>query len=254
MSFGIAIGAVAGFVGGATDAVFMRFVDAALPIPRILVLIKAASLWEASLFRDTADGGHGLVRGVVLRAETPRPRARPSRARARRVADAHGPPCATERRGACLVAATLGIVNVILLEAGLSYLGIGVRPPTASWGAIIQDGAERCRPLVAHLLSGLAILVTVFCATRWDALYAFDPGSFPRYGRDLQRRMTTRARARELHTFFYTDTASRRPSTEVFRRRRRRDGRGRRKSLRQERHRPSILRPCDRPAASSPAA
>jgi peptide/nickel transport system permease protein len=82
-----------------------------------------------------------------------------------------------------LVAATLGVANVILLEAGLSYLGIGVRPPTASWGTIIQDGAERVSDLWwLTLFPGLAILVTVFaCNALGDALRdAFDPRQLPR--------------------------------------------------------------------------
>jgi peptide/nickel transport system permease protein len=82
-----------------------------------------------------------------------------------------------------LVAATLGIANVILLEAGLSYLGIGVRPPTASWGAIIQDGAEQVSALWwLTLFPGLAILVTVFaCNALGDALRdALDPRQLPR--------------------------------------------------------------------------
>jgi peptide/nickel transport system permease protein len=81
-----------------------------------------------------------------------------------------------------LVAATLGIANVILLEAGLSYLGIGVRPPTASWGGIIQDGAERVGDLWwLTLFPGLAILLTVFaCNALGDALRdALDPRQLP---------------------------------------------------------------------------
>jgi len=77
-----------------------------------------------------------------------------------------------------LVAATLGIANVVLLEAGLSYLGIGVRSPTASWGGIIQDGAERVGDLWwLTLFPGLAILNTVFaCNALGDALRdALDP-------------------------------------------------------------------------------
>jgi peptide/nickel transport system permease protein len=80
--------------------------------------------------------------------------------------------------GPGLVAATLGIANVILLEAGLSYLGIGVRAPAASWGGIIQDGAERVADLWwLTLFPGLAILVTVFaCNALGDALRdALDP-------------------------------------------------------------------------------
>jgi len=150
MSFGIIVGAVAGFVGGAVDAVLMRFVDAALSIPRLLVLILVASLWGSlgllPLTLLMAGTGWFAVSRLV-RAETLALRERefivaaralgasPARILVRHVLPNVAAPA--------LVAATLGIANVILLEAGLSYLGIGVRPPTASWGAIIQDGAER---------------------------------------------------------------------------------------------------------------
>ena len=81
------------------------------------------------------------------------------------------------------VAAALSIANVILLEAAMSYLGIGIRPPTASWGTIIEDGAERVAELWwLTLFPGLAILVTVFaCNALADALRdAFDPRQLPR--------------------------------------------------------------------------
>jgi peptide/nickel transport system permease protein len=81
------------------------------------------------------------------------------------------------------VAATLGIANVILLEAGLSYLGIGLGPPASSWGTIIQDGADRVTDVWwLTLFPGLAILITVFaCNALGDALRdAFDPRQLPR--------------------------------------------------------------------------
>jgi peptide/nickel transport system permease protein len=190
MSFGIAVGAVAGFVGGAIDAVLMRFVDAALSIPRLLVLIMVASLWGSlglvPLTLLMAGTGWFAVSRLV-RAETLALRERefivaaralgvsPARILVRHVLPNVAAPA--------LVAATLGIANVILLEAGLSYLGIGVRPPTASWGAIIQDGAERVSDLWwLTLFPGLAILVTVFaCNALGDALRdAFDPRQLPR--------------------------------------------------------------------------
>ena len=190
MSFGIAVGAVAGFIGGAVDAVLMRFVDAALSIPRLLVLIMVASLWGSlglvPLTLLMAGTGWFAVSRLV-RAETLALRERefivaaralgasPARILVRHVLPNVAAPA--------LVAATLGIANVILLEAGLSYLGIGVRPPTASWGAIIQDGAERVSDLWwLTLFPGLAILVTVFaCNALGDALRdAFDPRQLPR--------------------------------------------------------------------------
>lgn len=190
MSFGIAVGAVAGFVGGATDAVLMRFVDAALSIPRLLVLILVASLWGSlGLLPLTllmaGTGWFAVSRLVRAEALALRERefilaaralgASPARILVRHVLPNVAAPA--------LVAATLGIANVILLEAGLSYLGIGVRPPTASWGAIIQDGAERVSDLWwLTLFPGLAILVTVFaCNALGDALRdAFDPRQLPR--------------------------------------------------------------------------
>jgi peptide/nickel transport system permease protein len=190
MSFGVAVGAVAGFVGGAADAVLMRFVDAALSIPRLLVLIMVASLWGSlglvPLTLLMAGTGWFAVSRLV-RAETLALRdrefvlaARALGASRTRILVRHVLPNVA---APALVASTLGIANVILLEAGLSYLGIGVRPPTASWGAIIQDGAERVSDLWwLTLFPGLAILVTVFaCNALGDALRdAFDPRQLPR--------------------------------------------------------------------------
>jgi peptide/nickel transport system permease protein len=190
MSFGIAIGAVAGFIGGAVDAVLMRFVDAALSIPRLLVLILVASLWGSlglvPLTLLMAGTGWFAVSRLV-RAETLVLREREFIVAARalgaspfRILVRHVLPNVA---APALVSATLGIANVILLEAGLSYLGIGVRPPTASWGAIIQDGAEQVSDLWwLTLFPGLAILVPVFaCNALGDALRdAFDPRQLPR--------------------------------------------------------------------------
>jgi peptide/nickel transport system permease protein len=190
MSFGIAVGAAAGFIGGAVDAVLMRFVDAALSIPRLLVLIMVASLWGSlglvPLTLLMAGTGWFAVSRLV-RAETLVLREREFIVAARalgaspfRILVRHVLPNVA---APALVSATLGIANVILLEAGLSYLGIGVRPPTASWGAIIQDGAEQVSDLWwLTLFPGLAILVTVFaCNALGDALRdAFDPRQLPR--------------------------------------------------------------------------
>jgi peptide/nickel transport system permease protein len=190
MSFGIVVGAVAGFVGGVVDAVLMRFVDAALSIPRLLVLIMIASLWGSlplvPLTLLMAGTGWFAVSRLV-RAETLALREREFIVAARalgisplRLLVRHVLPNVV---APALVAATLGVANVILLEAGLSYLGIGVRPPTASWGAIIQDGAERVSDLWwLTLFPGLAILVTVFaCNALGDALRdVFDPRQLPR--------------------------------------------------------------------------
>jgi peptide/nickel transport system permease protein len=190
MSFGIAVGIVAGFLGGAVDAVLMRLVDAAISVPRLLVLLMVASLWgRLGLVPLTllmaGTGWFGVSR--LVRAETLALREREFIVAARalgvstpRLLARHLLPNVV---APALVAAALGIANVILLEAALSYLGIGVRPPAASWGTIIEDGAERVAELWwLTLFPGLAILVTVFaCNALGDALRdAFDPRQLPR--------------------------------------------------------------------------
>jgi peptide/nickel transport system permease protein len=189
MSLGILIGAVAGYVGGAVDAVLMRLVDTAMSIPRLLLLIGVVALWDhvsiAALTLLLAGTGWFAV-SRLTRAETLVVRERDFVVAARmlgaspwRILSRHVLPNVA---GPGLVAATLGIANVILLEAGLSYLNIGVRAPTASWGGIIQDGAERVGDLWwLTLFPGLAILITVFaCNALGDALRdALDPRQLP---------------------------------------------------------------------------
>jgi peptide/nickel transport system permease protein len=190
MTFGIAVGSVAGVVGGWVDAVLMRLVDAALSIPRVLVLILVAALWGSldvlPLTLLMAGTGWFAVSRLV-RAETIAIKERDFVVASRALGVSrfgllvrHVLPNVL---APAIVASTLGIANVILLEAGLSYLGIGVRPPAASWGTIIQDGAERGTDLWwLTLFPGLAILVTVFaCNALGDALRdAFDPRQLPR--------------------------------------------------------------------------
>lgn len=190
MSIGISVGVVAGYVGGAVDAVLMRLVDAAISVPRLLVLIMVASLWDrlglVTLTLLMAGTGWFAVSRLV-RAETLALRDREFVLAARalgtptpRLLVRHVLPNVL---APALVAAALSIANVILLEAALSYLGIGVQPPTASWGSIIEDGAERVAELWwLTVFPGLAILVTVFaCNALGDALRdAFDPRQLPR--------------------------------------------------------------------------
>jgi len=194
MSFGIAVGIVAGFLGGAVDAVLMRFVDAAISVPRLLVLIIVSSLWGrldvVPLTLLMAGTGWFAVSRLV-RAETVALRDREFVLAARalgaptlRLLVRHVLPNVL---APALVAAALSIANVILLEAALSYLGIGLRVPAASWGTVIQDGAERVLELWwLTLFPGLAILVTVFaCNALGDALRdAFDPRQLPRHDTD----------------------------------------------------------------------
>jgi peptide/nickel transport system permease protein len=189
VSFGILVGVVAGYLGGVADTVLMRLVDTALAIPRLLLIIAVVALWGSmSVLTLTL-----LIAGVswfavsrLVRAEALAVRDREYVVAARalgvrpwRIMLRHVLPNVV---GPGLVNATLAVGNVILLEAGLSFLGIGVRPPTASWGSIIQDGAERVSDLWwLTVFPGLAIVITVFaCNALGDALRdALDPRQLP---------------------------------------------------------------------------
>jgi len=189
ISFGILVGVVAGYMGGLVDIVLMRLVDAALAIPRLLLIIAVVALWGSlgvtALTVLIAGVGWFTVTRLV-RAETLVVRDRDYVVAARalgtptwRIVLRHVLPNVV---GPGIVNATLAVGNVILLEAGLSYLGIGVRPPTASWGSIIQDGAERVSDLWwLTVFPGVAIVITVFaCNALGDALRdALDPRQLP---------------------------------------------------------------------------
>ena len=169
ITIGTAYGAVAGYVGGATEAAMMRLIDALLAVPRVLLLLLALALWGAvglpalilmlgltgwfGTSRLVRERVRALSRGEFALA------ARALGASHARVLWRHVLPSALTP---VIVAATLGIGNVVVLEASLSYLGIGVRPPHASWGNIIEDGADQIGSAWwIALFPGLAILVTV---------------------------------------------------------------------------------------------
>ena len=168
VTIGTTLGAVAGFLGGFVDTLIMRFVDMVISFPRLVLLITIIALFEPSIFLITAVLGLTLwpstariVRGEVLslkerefvQAAEALGYSRP------RIIFRHLIPNAL---APVIVAATLGIGNTIVLEAGLSFLGLGVQPPTPSWGTMVDAG--RGNLLDAWWLStfpGLAIVFTV---------------------------------------------------------------------------------------------
>jgi peptide/nickel transport system permease protein len=168
-TLGTAYGSIAGYAGGRADAIMMRIIDALLSIPRILVLLAIFALWgRVSLGALVLILGltgwfatSRLVRAQVLALKTEEMvvAARALGARNRRILWRHILPGVTST---IVVAATLGIGNVIILEAGLSFLGVGVQAPTASWGNLIADGSANVSGMWwMSLLPGLAIMVTV---------------------------------------------------------------------------------------------
>jgi peptide/nickel transport system permease protein len=185
MTFGTMFGIVAGYNGGKIDALLMRFVDAASAVPSLLLIIVVVALWEnigvLSLTLLIASVNWFTVSRLV-RTETLGVResdyvlaARALGTPPTRILMWHVLPNVV---GPAIIAAALAIGNIILLEAGMSYLGIGVRPPAASWGSIIQDGSERVGDMWwLTVFPGIAILITVFaCNALADALRdALDP-------------------------------------------------------------------------------
>lgn len=185
IAIGTTYGAIAGFVGGRVDGLMMRIIDAMLAMPRILLLIVVLALWgriPLSLLIAMLGFTGWFTVSRIVRGQV-RALARQEfviSARALGVGDGrillrHILPNVVSP---VIVAATLGIGNVILLEAGLSYLGIGVQPPQPSWGNIIQDASGQLAQLWwISLFPGLVILATVMSFnTLGDALRdAIDP-------------------------------------------------------------------------------
>jgi peptide/nickel transport system permease protein len=187
ITLGAAVGMISGYWGGATDTVLMRMVDGALAIPRLFILLLVLAVWErvpvlALILLIGVTGWFAtsrLVRGEVLRIrEEGYVRAAEALgARRRRIIFRHLLP---NSLGPLLVAATLGVGDVILLEAGLSFLGLGIQPPTPSWGGMILDSREvMVSAPWAGIFPGLAIVLTVLSANLFgDALRdAVDPRS-----------------------------------------------------------------------------
>jgi peptide/nickel transport system permease protein len=182
-------GAVAGFYGGWVDAVMMRVLDALLSIPRVLLVIAAAVLWgplELPSFVVLLGATGWFTVSRLVRAEVLSVVNRDHIVAARalgasdgRLLIAHVLPNVLSP---IIVAATLGVGNVIILEAGLSYLGAGVQTPHASWGNIIRDGSADFGLLWwMSFFPGVAIVGTVLaCNLLGDALRdALDPRQLP---------------------------------------------------------------------------
>lgn len=169
---GTVYGLLAGYAGGLLDGILMRILDGCLAIPRVLLVLAlagaAGSLPLVGLVAVLGLTGWFTVARMV-RAEA-RVVATQDYVSAARALGASGWRIATRHVlpnviAPVAVAATLGIGHVMVIEAGLSYLGLGVQPPTASWGSIIHDGTE-----VLHsawwiaLFPGLALFFTVLVA------------------------------------------------------------------------------------------
>jgi peptide/nickel transport system permease protein len=165
---GIALGSAAGYHGGTIDALVMRLVDLMLVFPRFFLLLAVLGFLRPSIWTImTVIGLTGWMSVArLVRAEFLSLREREFvlwsqsiGASAFRIIWRHILPNAI---APVLVAITLGIPAAILAESGLSFLGLGVQPPHATWGNILSEGKDAIE--IGWWLSvypGLAILVTV---------------------------------------------------------------------------------------------
>ncbi len=169
---GTAVGAVAAWVGGIVDRTLMAISDALLALPRLVLLLVCAALWRPGLLTVVLvlvlTGWMGVAR--LVRAELLGIKSRPYvdaatalGASSTRVLVRHALP---NSLGPAIVATTLGVGNAILLESGLSFLGLGIQPPRPSWGNMIAGGRDLIvvAPWVA-VAPGLALIATVLACT-----------------------------------------------------------------------------------------
>ena len=169
---GTAAGALAAWVGGGVDRITMAVADALLAIPRLVLLLVCSALWTPGLLTVFvvlgATGWMGVAR--IVRGEVLGVRARPFVESAHALGVSHWHVLVghvlPNAMGPAIVAATLGVGNAILLESGLSFLGLGIQPPRPSWGNMIAGGRDLVvtAPWVA-LAPGLALIVTVLAVT-----------------------------------------------------------------------------------------
>jgi peptide/nickel transport system permease protein len=203
VTIGTLVGAIAGYFGGTVDNLLMRFTDFALAFPRIFVLILFAIIFMRPPFSDNAIivfvfgalykmpvarvvvviGILGwmdvarLVRGSFLEIKNQEyvESARVLGAGTGRIMIRHILPNAL---GPIIVAASLGVADAIISESGLSFLGLGIQPPTATWGNMLKNALDQifAAPWTA-IIPGFMIFLTVLSINYiGDGLRdAFDP-------------------------------------------------------------------------------
>ena len=165
---GLFVGALAGYYGGWADQGLMRLVDLMLCFPAFFLILAVIAVLEPSIWNIMVviglTGWMGVARLVRAEFLSLREREFVTAARALGASDArlimrHMLPNAL---APVMVSATLGVAGAILTESALSFLGLGVQPPTPSWGNILTAGKDNIE--IAWWLSvfpGLAILITV---------------------------------------------------------------------------------------------
>ena len=165
---GMLLGALAGYYGGWTDRIIMRFIDIMLSIPTFFLILAVIAFIGSSILNVMAVIGLTMWMGIarLVRAEFLSLKEREFVLAAKalgasdpRIIFRH---IMINSMAPVLVSAIIGVAGAVLLESALSFLGIGVQPPDPSWGNILTLGKDNIE--IAWWLSvfpGLAILVTV---------------------------------------------------------------------------------------------
>jgi oligopeptide transport system permease protein len=180
LAIGVPIGALAGWLGGRTDTVLMRITDIFYAFPDLLFIILMSVAFRETAFGRALNGVllvfvaigltawvtvARLVRGQLLSLKETEfvEAAKAIGVSDRNIVTKHLLPNAI---GPVIVAVTLGIPTAILAEATLAYLGIGVQPPRASWGTLINEGVNQIRiyPWLV-LLPGTLIAISLMSFT-----------------------------------------------------------------------------------------
>jgi len=178
ITLGVPIGAIAGYGRGPVRLALLGLTDFALAVPRVVILLLLAALWRPSTglvivvlgltgWMSVARLVHGEVRALAVRPFVDGAvalGARPWRVLVRHILPNALTPV--------IVAAALGVGNAITLEASLSFLGLGVQPPTPSWGNMIASGRDVLvnAPWVATAPGLVLVLVVVACTLLGDAV------------------------------------------------------------------------------------
>jgi len=168
MLVGILFGSIAGYMGGRADGMIMRATDMVLCFPTFFLILAVIAFLEPSIWNIMIVIGLTSWMGVarLVRAEFLSLRQREFVLAARSLS-VPGPQMVWRHllpnaMGPILVSAVLGVAGAVLVESGLSFLGLGVQPPNPSWGNMLTEGKDNIQ--IAWWLSlfpGLAILITV---------------------------------------------------------------------------------------------
>ena len=170
MAIALVFGLFSGYIGGAVDNVLMRITDGGLSIPPIVLALAVAGILGPGVRNMIIGltivfvfGLTRLVRGTAL-AIREEPFVEASRAAGSRTGRILSHRILPNVRSPLLIAATFGIAAVLLAEAGLAYLGLGPRSPTASWGSMLRSAYDRTLYIASWQLfvPGTAIAITIF--------------------------------------------------------------------------------------------